>query len=537
MATFTYNLGVPPLAGLDYNLFFDDLATFSDSTPIGVSTTTSTKVKFDNGLIGRIVGTGFTYDVNRGFTGGTISEIKIFLPNGTTQVMAWTGLSLSAEGFSDFSQAYDSGRAVTAWIASGNDVINGGAGWDDLLGYGGNDTINGGNGDDYMDGGAGTDTYNGGAGYDLIAFSSSYYDPAAFRGVDVNATKGTLIDPYGNTETFTSVESFRGAQFGDRLVGSSTDEEFMGLGGRDYIDGGGGVDVVRYHRDVNYGGTAGVSVNLGTGIAVDGFGRQDRLVSIEGVGGTEAADTLVGSSVVNQLRGEGGNDYLDGGFGGDTMQGGAGNDIYVVDNTADRVDETLGGNLGVDTIRTALSYSLSSTTQILGTVENLVLMGSSAINGTGNAVNNSIVGNSAANTLSGLAGNDVLNGVGGNDFLFGGLGNDTLMGGAGIDNFVFNSALSATLNVDRITDFVVADDTIRLENAVFTALTVLGTLAAGAFVKNTTGLAADASDRIIYETDTGKLYYDSNGSAAGGSIHFATLTANLALTNADFYVI
>jgi hypothetical protein len=66
---------------------------------------------------------------------------------------------------------------------------------------------------------------------------------------------------------------------------------------------------------------------------------------------------------------------------------------------------------------------------------------------------------------------------------------------------------------------------------------VAGTLAAAAFVKNTTGTATNAAHRIIYETDTGHLIYDSNGSAAGGAIQFATVAANLALTNSDFVVI
>ncbi|MDQ0324079.1 Ca2+-binding RTX toxin-like protein [Pararhizobium capsulatum DSM 1112] len=65
----------------------------------------------------------------------------------------------------------------------------------------------------------------------------------------------------------------------------------------------------------------------------------------------------------------------------------------------------------------------------------------------------------------------------------------------------------------------------------------MGTLASGAFASNSTGFAGDSSDRIIYEKDTGALYYDANGSVAGGGIHFATLSANLTLTNADFFVI
>jgi Ca2+-binding RTX toxin-like protein len=110
-----------------------------------------------------------------------------------------------------------------------------------------------------------------------------------------------------------------------------------------------------------------------------------------------------------------------------------------------------------------------------------------------------------------------------------------LAGGSGSDTFVFNTTLGSS-NVDRITDYNVAADTIRLENAVFTGL-ANGTLAAGAFVKNTSGNAADGSDRIIYETDTGKLYFDRDGTGSAAKVHFATLSTNLTLTQADFIVI
>ena len=89
---------------------------------------------------------------------------------------------------------------------------------------------------------------------------------------------------------------------------------------------------------------------------------------------------------------------------------------------------------------------------------------------------------------------------------------------------------------DRITNFSVVADTIRLENAIFTGL-VGGPLSAAAFVRNTSGLAQDANDRIIYESDTGNLYYDSNGNAAGGSVLIGVLNANLLLTYPDFSVI
>ncbi len=116
--------------------------------------------------------------------------------------------------------------------------------------------------------------------------------------------------------------------------------------------------------------------------------------------------------------------------------------------------------------------------------------------------------------------------------IYGGAGNDRLAGGAGYDNFVFNTAISAATNVDTVTDFNVLQDTIRLENAMMPGLgSHLGTLFSAAFWKSTTGLAHDSNDRIIYETDTGWLNYDSNGSAAGGGVHIAKLAPNLALSN------
>ena len=170
-------------------------------------------------------------------------------------------------------------------------------------------------------------------------------------------------------------------------------------------------------------------------------------------------------------------------------------------------------NNGTDLVRSSISFSLGGKQ-----VENLTLTGSANINGTGNSSVNKLVGNS---------GNNVLNG---------GSGSDTLTGLGGSDSFVFNTALGAT-NVDTITDFSVVNDTIQLENAILSAIAGTGTLTAAQFTANTSGMAADGSDRIIYETDTGKLFYDSNGNAAGGATQFALLNAGLTLTNSDFFVI
>jgi Ca2+-binding RTX toxin-like protein len=137
-----------------------------------------------------------------------------------------------------------------------------------------------------------------------------------------------------------------------------------------------------------------------------------------------------------------------------------------------------------------------------------------------------LVGNYANNTL--LGGN-------GNDVLAGGLGSDTLTGGLGQDTFAFNTAISAA-NIDTVTDFSVPDDTIRLQKAIFTTLTTPGVLATEAFKILGNGGVEDSTDHILYNTATGALSYDTDGSGAGAAIQIAILGKGLAMTHADFIV-
>ncbi|MDD5053522.1 MAG: calcium-binding protein [Sulfuricurvum sp.] len=209
-----------------------------------------------------------------------------------------------------------------------------------------------------------------------------------------------------------------------------------------------------------------------------------------------------GNSLNNILIGNGGANTLNGGLGADTMIGGAGNDTYIIDNAGDKVVENI--NEGIDSVNTSISYTLNAN------VENLVLTGTATINGTGNTLNNILTGNSANNVLT---------------------------GGAGSDIFVFNTTLNASTNKDTISDFVALDDKIQLENGIFTKLTATGMLSAANFVASPSGVAIDANDYILYNTTTGTLSYDADGSGTGVAIQFATLTAHPIISNQNFSVI
>ncbi|NJM31450.1 MAG: hypothetical protein HC855_16425 [Rhizobiales bacterium] len=199
----------------------------------------------------------------------------------------------------------------------------------------------------------------------------------------------------------------------------------------------------------------------------------------------------------------------DGKAGADSMYGQDGDDTYRAGSTADLAIETNATAAGgFDRVLSAVSFTLGAN------VERLVLEGTNAISGTGSALANAIAGNN---------GNNLINGM---------LGSDSLSGGLGIDNFYFTTALGPA-NIDRIADFTPADDLIRLDDAVFTGMS-LGYLRAAAFHVGTA--SADASDRIIYDSATGMVYFDADGLGGAAQTAFAKLSAGLALTTADFYV-
>ena len=249
---------------------------------------------------------------------------------------------------------------------------------------------------------------------------------------------------------------------------------------------------------------ASVSYTLGAGQSIE-------LMSTTNNAGTGAIN-LTGNELANTILGNAGANVLNGGGGIDTLTGLGGNDTYYVDNADDKVFEAAGG--GNDTVITNVNHTLGAGQH----VETLRTFGS----GTTNPID--LAGNELANTLIGNAAANMLNGKGGADVLGGYAGNDT---------FVFTTALGAG-NIDTIVDFSAADDTILLENAVFTGLTA-GALAAGAF--NTGAGASQTDDRIVYNSATGALLFDADGNGAGAAIQFAAVSAGLALIAGDFFVI
>jgi Ca2+-binding RTX toxin-like protein len=338
----------------------------------------------------------------------------------------------------------------------------------------------------------------------------------------------------------------------NKLTGTTAANTMYGLGGNDTLDGGSGADsmiggsgndtyIVQDAGDRTVeaagGGTdrvnASVSFTLPSNVeqlsltgtaAINGTGNTlSNTITGNSAGnslaGGDGNDSLYGADGNDTLNGGNGNDLLEGGNGNDSMSGGAGSDRYVVQSSGDKVVEAAGG--GTDSVSSSITYTLPSE------VESLTLTGTSAINGTGNALSNKLTGNAAINSLVGGSGNDTLDG---------GAGNDSLTGSAGLDTFRFSSALNGSNNVDRLLDFNVVDDRLELENAVFTKLTATGALASANFRASTTGNAVDSNDHVLYDTDSGQLFYDADGSGAGAKVLIAVLSGLPALTSADIFV-
>ncbi|MBT1515796.1 hypothetical protein KIP88_35580 [Bradyrhizobium sp. SRL28] len=287
---------------------------------------------------------------------------------------------------------------------SGNDLIFGGTGDNELSGGAGDDLLVGGSGagdNDILDGGLDADTMVGLAGNDtyIVDDVADVVVEAATAGTDTVETEmaALSIEFMANVENleYTGIDADpfvgTGNALNNTISGGDLNDTLSGLAGNDTLNGG-----------------------LGNDTLVGGDGN----------------DILNGGDDVDALNGGIGNDTLNGGAGADNMQGGADNDTYVVDDAGDVVNETAAGSTGTDQVNASITYTLGTN------VENLTLTGGDAINGTGNALGNTIIGNNDINQLFGGAGTDTLTGNGGNDLLDGGSGVDTLSGGDGNDTVI-----------------------------------------------------------------------------------------------------
>lgn len=442
--------------------------------------------------------------------------------------------------------------------AADADVLSGSTAGETLLGLGGADTLFGGDGDDSLIGGAGADALFGGNGSDRAQYS----DSAA--GLTADLQNAGLNTGIAAGDTYDSVEGLYGSAFADSLrgdagantlTGADGNDSLYGRDGNDSLSGGDGDDLLSggIGADVHEGGAgtdraqysdaaAGLLADLQNAASNTGIAAGDTYASVENLWGSDFNDTLRGNSAANTLWGDEGNDTLYGRNGNDVLNGGDGNDIFVGGAGADSHQ----GGSGTDRAQYSdaaagltadLQVAASNTGIAAGDTYDSVegLYGSNfADTLRGDASANTLWGSGGNDTLHGRSANDTVNGGDGDDVLAGGHGNDSLIGGAGQDGFLFDAALSAATNLDRISDFSVADDTVRLDNDIFAALAA-GVLDAAAF--RIGAAAADASDRIIYNSATGALLYDADGNGAGAAVQFAVMTTGLALTSNDFLVV
>lgn len=344
--------------------------------------------------------------------------------------------------------------------------------------------------------------------YSITGLAHSMFTYNSFRAG--NNPQGLLGFLLNGNDTFAGSagnDFAKGYAGNDFLGGGDGNDTLDGGPGADSLSGGAGSDTVSYQ----FGATAGVKVSLAatTAQATGGSGS-DTLVSIERLAGSLFADNLKGNNGNNVLDGAAGDDSLTGGNGNDALGGGSGHD-WAQYNTAQ-------SGVTVRLTNTEAQNTGGAGLDTLSSVENLL----------GSAFDDLLMGDSAANRLKGRAGDDRLNG---------GRGDDKLTGEEGQDRFIFSFTLNKNTNVDNVTDFSTVADRIHLDESIFGAVAA-GRLAADAFYSAAGATSGnDAEDRIVYDSDTGNLYYDADGNGAAGATLFARLTGAPAISAADFLII
>ena len=391
-----------------------------------------------------------------------------------------------------------------------------------------------------------------------------------------------------------------GTEYSDFLVGSSGNDKIVGREGTDFLFGDGPLVTDPYYGNyVGFQVQSGDTVTLGNDSIVGGPGPNDFLAydgafdyryfgsfmsgDVEYASAAEGAtinfgnDKIVGSGCNDLVYGDLMSDYdlvsYGGGgtynFGSDTIDTGAGDDSISGDasllgnypplnSTYNMGNDVLKAGEGDDILIGDVSevYSGSATFGndnlqggngadfLIGDAfyvagysdqTSVYVLGSDTLDG--GAGDDGIVGDIvfSQGDVSISGGNDLINGGAGNDSLLGSYGNDTITGGSGIDGFYFYAPLDAATNVDTITDFAAKTERMFLLEDIFTALPT-GTLSQAAFALTTGTTTTDT--RIIYNAQTGAVYYDADGSdAAYSAVQFATLLGRPNISETNFVVI
>ncbi len=308
----------------------------------------------------------------------------------------------------------------------------------------------------------------------------------------------------------------------DTLIGGNDNDTLYGNQNDDLLEGGKGSDII-------FGGKDNDTLKGGEGQDfLQGNQGNDKLVGGLGediIYGGKDNDTLDGGKGMDVLYGNKGNDKLDGGEGNDFLQGNQGDDKLV-------------GGLGVDVI-----YGGKDNDTLDGGKDMDILYGNKGNDKLdGGEGNDFLQGNRGNDILFGGEGDDVLRGGKDDDILQGGIGNDILFGDKGNDMYLFAEDITENSGgIDLIANFTSGEDHIGLMATAFgfevDATETTRSLSEELFTTNTTGNALDENDRIIYNSTTGALLFDADGSGAGEAKQFATLAGKQEITAADFLVV
>ncbi|HVF64738.1 MAG TPA: calcium-binding protein [Casimicrobiaceae bacterium] len=293
-----------------------------------------------------------------------------------------------------------------------------------------------------LDGGTGNDTLRGGAGHDTYTVDATgdVVTENSGEGTDhVNASASFTLAANVENLTLTGTGAINGTgnALANTLTGNAANNTLSGGTGADTMIGGAGNDtyVVDATSDIVSESAGGGTDSVQSSIAWSLAANVENL-TLTGTGAINGT----GNALANVLTGNTGNNVLDASTGADTMAGGAGNDTYVVDNTSDSVTEAV--SAGTDVVQSSITYTLAAN------VENLTLTGAASINGTGNALANTLQGNAGANTLDGGAGADTQRGGAGNDVLIVDNSADVVVENASEGDDTVQSSVSWTLGAN-----------------------------------------------------------------------------------------